>query len=105
MRSATGRRAGSSRVYSLKPVALPMDHLPAPWPRTSGRGRGKQDSRRNSRDTQHTLVFVWEHLNKLPQRGFPVFEDPVRLRAARILAVARDEIQQYLNIIRVGDAL
>src|SRR6267143_322107 len=103
MRSATGRRVGSSRLYSMKPVTLPMQH-PSCFHCMRG-GRAEQYAARYPRDAEHAFVFVREHFHKFGQRRFPVLDKPLGLRATGILAVARDQAKERLDILGIGHGL
>src|SRR5688572_21347271 len=101
MRSSTGRRAGISRVYSLKPVTLPTDFQPA-WMPCRLRD---QHPRRHSRNAQDALVLVREHLDEFRKQGLPVLQNTRRLGTAGEFAVANDQLPQGLYIARLADFL
>src|ERR1700676_2532444 len=101
MRSATGRRVGVSRVYSLNPVDLPTDHLPT---RLFARLRDKHP-RRNTRDAEHPFVFVRENLDELRQSRLPIFQDPFGLGTASVSAVASDQLIEQVAIVLIGNGL
>src|ERR1700733_12962528 len=101
MRSAGGLRPGVSRVYSKKPVTLPMrglllqggagDHL-----RMSLFGL----ARLIFRDAENSLVLVREHLDELWQHLAPVFENPLAARTAGSFDVPGDQVLQRLHVDR-----
>src|SRR5208283_1436017 len=101
MRSSTGRRVGTSRVYSLKPVTLPTDHLLL---RRSAHMR-REHAGRNSRNSQHTFVFVREDLDEFRKCGFPILQHPLRLAAGREFEVSGNEPVQRLDILGRRDGL
>src|SRR5215212_4838738 len=101
MRSATGRRCGSSRVYSMKPVALPMYHLLLAG--FGGNGRSKRN--RVIRlllpsDAEHAFVLMRKYLDKFGQHGRPVLADPLRARTSGRIEMSANPILQKLNIGR-----
>ena len=72
---ARGRAAcGSSRVYSMKPVTLPMGHLLPPLTADVFDARGLRLS--------DPLVFVREDFDEFRQHAVPVFQNPFAARAA-----------------------
>src|ERR1017187_5702535 len=100
MRSSTGRRAGSSRAYSLNPGTLPTDHLPA---RFFFGFPGHYGPR--PRNSQHALEFVREDLDEVRNGGFPVLDDPLALRAAGKFGVGRDQAEEHFDVLRFGQRL
>src|SRR5215471_8559851 len=106
MRSAAGRRWGNSRVYSMKPVTLPMGHLL----RLALRGRRRCDRRRVIRllltfYSEDTLVLVREDLDELRQHRGPVLPDPLGARTARGVEVFPDPVFEKLDIDRIHHRL
>src|SRR5580704_9834853 len=95
MRSATGRRAGVSRVYSLNPVTLPTNHLTL---RVHRSGMRREDTRGNSRNAQHAFVLVREHLDEFGKHRVPVLQNPSGLRTIGELRMPRNQRLQRLDI-------
>src|SRR5215471_14790411 len=101
MRSAGGRRLGSSRVYSRKPVTLPTEHL-----RGGGRLLLHSMDRRQKAivcptwGVQHALVFLREDLDELLEHGVPVFQYPLGARAARQIEVLLDQIENQRGVLQ-----
>src|ERR1039458_32925 len=87
MRSAGGRRAATSRVYSRKPVTLPMEHLLA------ARRDGQHGFPR-----QNALVFAGEDLDELGEHLLPAFEDPFGARALSDFDVLRNQTVEQGDI-------
>src|SRR5208337_1380807 len=101
MRSSTGRRVGTSRVYSLNPVTLPTNHLLL---RRCANMRHQRD-RGNSRNSQDAFVFVREDLDEFRKRGFPVLQRPLRLAAGGEFEVPGDQPVKGLNVLWIRDGL
>src|SRR2546427_10224841 len=101
MRSSTGRRTGSSRVNSLKPVTLPTSLAPT---RVCS-GLRHQHTGGDPGNAQDALVFVWGHFYELRKRGLPILQNPLRLRAIGKFAVPADQAVQQENVRRFGHRL
>src|SRR3972149_10206378 len=99
MRSATGRRVGISRVYSLKPVTLPTDGLPA----RLRSGLRHEQACGDPGNTENALVLVREYLDELRQHGLPILQDPLGLGAAGQFAVAGDQPVQQLDVFGIAE--
>src|SRR5208337_1595352 len=101
MRISTGRRVGTSRVYSLKPVTLPTDHLLL---RRSARMR-RERGRGKSRNSQDAFVFVREDLDEFRKCSFPVLQRALRLVAGGEFEVSGNQPMQRLDILGSRDGL
>src|ERR1043165_1669813 len=97
-----GRRCGSSRVYSMKPVVFPMFALLACDRRRRRKTIAYATLRRHHFllvDSQHALVLVREDFNEFAHHLRPVLEDPFSARASRRLEVRLDQrLQEFLIV-------
>src|SRR6266446_4128140 len=100
MRSPTGRRGGASRVYSLKPVTLPTDHLPMHLHLFLGMRNNHSGG--NSRNTQDAFVFVREHFDESGQRHVPTLQYPSGLRTIGEFSMPSDQAMQRLSVFQIG---
>src|SRR5437763_1811497 len=102
MRSTTGRRWGSSRVYSRKPVILPMqDRSLAVAAQLRVAGSLEVAKRQRlfvSGQAQHALKLVREYLDKLAHHVGPVFENPLGARTSRRFEMPQNQILDCLDI-------
>src|SRR5262249_49728707 len=104
MRSATGRRSGTSRVYSLKPVTLPTAHLPSHLFICLDLGSfGGDHADGRAGVIQKALVLVREDLYEFGKHRVPVIKDPLGLRTSRVLGVPCNQFVQRINIFLVCD--
>src|SRR3954471_25071707 len=94
----TGRRVGTSRWYSKKPVTLPMRHLR----RTAALHYEQRDLilLLGSLHAEHPLVLVREHLHEFRKHVLEVLQDPASTRALREFGVTQDQVAHQLNLGR-----
>src|SRR5438477_3257499 len=105
MRSMTGRREGSSREYSMKPVVLPMLHLPHSR-RDHGDGDHGRDVRAfGARNTENALVLVRENLDETRQELGEICQDFFRPGTGGGLEVTVDDGAQERGIGGIEDGL
>src|SRR6266404_1337415 len=102
MRSTGGRRTGVSRVYSRKPVTLPMRHL-LPGSVDNGGEHRLQDLALRLLLRHHALEFVRIDLHKLRKHGGPVLENSLGARTSGFFVMAVNPVLEQLLIFGIED--
>src|SRR5579863_8778254 len=98
-RSLTGRYGCLARLYSMKPVALPMRRL---HDRLVDRHAGIL---RLLDRGKHAPIVVGHHLHELRLHALPVCQKPLRDRALGVAHVALEQLFYEIHILGLGERL